>query len=475
MKSNSKSGKCGRKNLKYTVSSALRIAVAALCLSALMIMQGCATTEVIADGGSFGEIAEAVRTDLFGAEQEDTRQIQLALPAREGFEPVSDRFSYNALKTPEMREAYESIRKSIFLITPETDGSGRYIMKHARIPSSLDSTQIYIAKEAVLNDYPEAFWITGDYTVGNNLHDGNYITLYSEYSYEQIVSAFDLINAGTEEILAKIPDGANELERELIIHDALVDSIDYDSEAADDDNASVQAFSIYGALAHKKAVCSGYARAAKLLLNRVGIECRLVSGMSKDTGHMWNQVKIDGQWYNLDITWDDPITDGDVVYNRYSYFNITDEQINVDHEPGRSFDEMTLETAESGDYATADLYNFDLEECTATDANYYMMYAVHITATDTSNNALITEKIKTLARIGEEMFYIRFDESIDSATAEKWLTKNSGGKSSALGKSMVKSNNSGVGSRIKTCSLVRLATSENDVWSHVYAVRLIYA
>lgn len=472
MKSNSKSG---RQNLKDTVSLAFRITAVALCMVILLLTQGCATSDVIADGGSFDQIMQAVKTDLFGVVQDDCQRIQLALPMREGFLPISDRSAYESLDDPAMKEAYERIEESLFLITDEQDNYGRYIMRNTRLPSSLDSTKIYIAKEAVLTDHPEIFWITGSYTVGNNLHDGNYITLYSEYSYNEIIAAFDSINATTEEILAKIPDGASELDCELIIHDTLVDSISYDSEAAAEDNSSVKAFGIYGALADKKAVCSGYARAAKMLLNRVGIECRLVSGMSKNSGHMWNQVQIDGQWYNLDVTWDDPITDGDVIYNRYSYFNITDEQIAVDHEPGKNFDEMTLENAEGEDYATTDLYNFDLEECTATDANYYMMYAVHITETNTKNNALITEKIKTLSRTKGEMFYIRFDESIASATAEKWLTKNSGGKSSALGKSMVESNNSGTGSRIKTCSLVRLATSDNDVWAHVYAVRLVYA
>ncbi len=472
MKINSRDG---RHNLKHKMRLAAKAAAFALCFSALMLMQGCATSNVISEGGDFGQVMEAIKTDLFGVEQTDCQSISLSLPVREGFTPVNDRFAYNSLTDPAMKAVYEDIEESLFLITPEQDAHGRYVMRHTRVPSSLDSTQIYIAKEAVLTDHPEAFWITTDYTVGHNLHDGNYITLYSEYSHEQIISAFDAINLATEEILSKIPDGASELERELIIHDALVDSISYDSEAAADNNASVQAFGVYGALADKKAVCSGYARAAKMLLNRVGIECRIVSGMSKNSGHMWNQVKIDGQWYNLDITWDDPITDGDVIYNRYSYFNLTDEQIGVDHQPGKNFDHMTLENVAGADYATTDLYNFDLEECTATDANYYMTYAVHITATNDKNNALITEKIKKLSRTKEEMFYIRFDQSISAETAEKWLTKNSGGKSSALGKSMVESNNAGTGSRIKTCSLVRLASSDNDVWAHVYAVRLVYA
>lgn len=452
----------------------VRVFTLMLCLAVVFTASGCATSVAVSEGQDFGGIMQALKTDLFGAEERECSQISLVLPLREGFAPTEDKSAYDSLKDIALQEAYRDIEESLFFISSEKNDDGCYIMKSTRLSSELDSNEIYMVKEAVLADHPEIFWVTGDYEIGNNFHDGNYITLYSQYSYNEIVTALEEINDATEEVLSKIPDGASELERELIIHDALVDSISYDSEAASDDNTSIEAFGIYGALVGKKAVCSGYARAAKMLLNRVGIECRLVSGMSKNSGHMWNQVKIDGQWYNLDVTWDDPITNDDILYNRYSYFNITDEQLAVDHEAGEDFSNMTYEYTEDSHYVTAGLYNFDLEECSATEANYYMMNAVYISSMDENGISMITDKIKTVSKNKDEIFYLRFDESIASDAAETWLIKNSGSKSSALGKSLVAYNNSGAGSKIKTCSLVRLAASDEDVWAHVYAVRLVY-
>ena len=453
----------------------VKIFMLALCLSAIVALSSCATSDVIAEGGDFSTIMQAFKTDLFGAEKQECSQISFLLPIREGFEPIEDKSAYASLEKANMREAYEAIEESLFLITPEQNSSGYYIMKNTRLSSKLDSGDIYVVKEAVLADHPEAFWITGDYNIGSNFHDGNYITMYSNYSYEEIMSAIEEINNAAADIFSRIPDGASELDCELIIHDALVDGVSYDSEAAANEDTDSAAFGIYGALVKDKAVCSGYARAAKTLLNRVGIECRLVSGMSKNSGHMWNQVKINGNWYNLDVTWDDPITDDDVIYNRYSYFNITDEQLLMDHEPGGDFSSITFEYTDDSRYATADLYNFTLEECTATDANYYMMKAVYIPSISDKSISDITEKIKGASSLGEEILYLRFDDSVPSDKAEAWLIKNSNGKSSALGRSLTAANNSGTGAKIKTCSLVRLASTDDSAWTHIYAVRLVYA
>lgn len=466
MKNKPKDKNCG-------ISLTFKIFVLTLCLSAALVSSGCTVSDAVAEGQDFGGIMQAFKNDLFGEQNQKSSKISLVLPIREGFNPIEDKSAYASLKNISMQKAYEDLEKNLFFITSEQNNNGNYIMKYTRLSSDLDSNDIYMIKEAVLSDHPEAFWITGDYDIGHNFHDGNYIILYSQYSYDEITLALEKINAATEEILTKIPDGASEIDCELIIHDALVDSVSYDLEAAAEENPSVEAFSIYGALVNKKAVCSGYARAAKVLLNRVGIECRLVSGMSKNSGHMWNQVKIDNKWYNLDVTWDDSAVNNDILYNRYNYFNITDRQLAVNHETGKNFSEMTYEYTDENTYSTAELYNFDLEKCTADDANYYMMNAVYISAMDDNNISLITDKIKTSSQKNEEIFYLRFDESITPDSAEKWLIKNSGGKSSALGRSLVAANTV-KGSKIKTCSLVRLASSDQDVWSHVYAVRLIY-
>lgn len=62
----------------------------------------------------------------------------------------------------------------------------------------------------------------------------------------------------------------------------------------------------YGALHDGVAVCEGYACAAKLMLNALGIRCDIQVGTCLDGGgHAWNLVELDGQWYQMDVTWND--------------------------------------------------------------------------------------------------------------------------------------------------------------------------
>jgi|GEM_PF-1670416 len=76
-------------------------------------------------------------------------------------------------------------------------------------------------------------------------------------------------------------------------------------------------------------VCDGYAGAFKILMNAAGIECKVIYGSTPYGLHAWNQVKIDGVWYNVDVTWDDP-DDGEKIL--YDYFCISDEKFSKDHQ-----------------------------------------------------------------------------------------------------------------------------------------------
>ncbi|MCI9366556.1 MAG: hypothetical protein HFJ54_08770 [Clostridia bacterium] len=91
-------------------------------------------------------------------------------------------------------------------------------------------------------------------------------------------------------------------------HDWIIEYLSYEGSSENKGN-------IYGALTEKKVVCEGYSRLYKYFLDELGIENILVvgtgtnsSGMTEE--HMWNYVKIDGMWYAVDITWDDPIVTG---------------------------------------------------------------------------------------------------------------------------------------------------------------------
>ncbi len=453
----------------------IRIFAVAVCLFAALTLTGCATSEAISSGSGFGEIMNALKCDLFGLNDQNCTALTLTLPVREGFKPIGSKSAFASLKDETMKDAYKDIENAIYQISSERAENGCFELKYIRLKSSLEFDQIYIVKEAVLADHPEAFWVMGSYTVKNNFHDGNYLVLYSKYSATEIHSMFDELNSAIIPILSRIPDEATELARETIIHDAVVDTVAYDFEAAEADDSSHDAFNVYGALVRKKAVCTGYAGAMKMLLNLVGIECRTAVGMSKNAGHMWNQVRIDGDWYNLDVTWDDSSPDSDILYSRYNYFNITDERLAINHKTGADYSEMQCEYTDDEVYVTTELYNFDLEKCTATKDNYYEMYALHLSALDDAAVDVITQKFISTAKERKELIYIIFDDSINSEAAETWMSKNSGTKYSALGRSLSAANKSGSTPKIKNCSLVRMSAGEDDIWKNLYAVRLIYA
>ena len=70
----------------------------------------------------------------------------------------------------------------------------------------------------------------------------------------------------------------------------------------------------YSAFVNKKTVCAGYSMAFELLCNLSGIECLCVTS----TEHQWNLVKLNGKWYNIDVTWSDNDADSGMLY--YDFF-----------------------------------------------------------------------------------------------------------------------------------------------------------
>ena len=101
------------------------------------------------------------------------------------------------------------------------------------------------------------------------------------------------------DIISDAPDG--DYEKALYIHDKIAEICTYN--IGDEYHYSATA---YGCLVDGQANCEGYAKAFGYLAGRLGMKCILVTGKT-DNGenHAWNQVMIDGKWYNIDVTWDD--------------------------------------------------------------------------------------------------------------------------------------------------------------------------
>lgn len=125
-------------------------------------------------------------------------------------------------------------------------------------------------------------------------------------------------------IAASITDDMSDYTRALVLHDWLISNADYDQTYTNYDAS--------GVLLEGSGVCDSYARAYQMLLAAAGIESMIVTGVagSDENGyenHGWNLVNLDGSWYHIDCTWDDPVGGPE----NHAYFCLTDEEIGLDH------------------------------------------------------------------------------------------------------------------------------------------------
>ena len=88
------------------------------------------------------------------------------------------------------------------------------------------------------------------------------------------------------------------------IHNYIIETTKYDTERADNNVIKYKSDIAYGPLFEGYALCGGYTDLVELMLENMGIESYRISA----NRHIWNAINIRGKWYNLDLTWDDPVT-----------------------------------------------------------------------------------------------------------------------------------------------------------------------
>ncbi len=161
----------------------------------------------------------------------------------------------------------------------------------------------------------------------------------------QVVQAESYLQNIAKQVIEQTKDD-NAQEKAKKIHDWLVASIEYDATGKAENE-----YHIYGALHDGKAVCEGYARAYKYLMEKVGVPCVLVSGTAtnsegKTESHAWNYVQIDNEWYAVDVTWDDPIIRGDGEPGeeiRYRYFLKGSQTFFANHKEDGAMSDNSME------------------------------------------------------------------------------------------------------------------------------------
>lgn len=129
-----------------------------------------------------------------------------------------------------------------------------------------------------------------------------------------------------------ITDDMTDFEKEMEIIQYMVQNITYDYDNFLEETVPGTSYGTTGALLYGTAVCAGYTDTFTLLADACGLETMEVSGEGNGVGgwggHAWNKIKLDGEWYHVDVTWEDPIMNGDPE-NGYGYGNLRNEYINI--------------------------------------------------------------------------------------------------------------------------------------------------
>lgn len=187
-------------------------------------------------------------------------------------------------------------------------------------------------KEIDVREYSISVESVGDVVSGvlNEHPDLYYVSKGFRYSYSPATSTVVSISitydtglndarwqSGAKAALAAVRPDMSELEKAIVLHDYLTVNCEYDKEHLDmgADKVPNTSHSTYGVFADGVAVCDGYALAYKYLLNKLGIECYMVT--SSKMAHAWNMIVLDGEYYQVDVTWDDPTWDrvGQAMHN----------------------------------------------------------------------------------------------------------------------------------------------------------------
>ncbi len=230
------------------------------------------------------------------------------------------RYYYNGLSDTE-KSAYRIIYASIKdfpdeIMVPKVNDKE---LEHVFAALSYDNPELFfISNHCMVRGMGSMYYFVPQYTMNKE-------------KYEACMAEIESVAA---DIVLAASQFTDEFDKELYVHDWLASHNEY-SDAGDG-----MTYSMYGALVNGKAGCEGYSRAAQYLLKALGVENYLATGDAPDEvgsmqGHMWNIVKINGEMYNLDITWDDYSITGSVDCPdntpSHIYFNMSTKDLSITH------------------------------------------------------------------------------------------------------------------------------------------------
>ncbi len=204
-----------------------------------------------------------------------------------GFPEAEDMAEADRIGDVDLGSAEEAIVDALRNFQPEIDVSAYGIPRQG-------AGDYYFR---VLNRHPDLFYVEGRVSlspVGDCV--GRYRPTYSsEYNQSHVKKFYNKVDS----ILKGVDASWSKLEKVLYLHDYLVTHCDYQR------SKPYSKYNAYNSLVEGESVCQGYAEGFEYLLQRIGVDGQVVT--SNGINHAWNVLKMDGKWFYIDCTWDDPL------------------------------------------------------------------------------------------------------------------------------------------------------------------------
>ena len=189
--------------------------------------------------------------------------------------------------------------------------------KRIELLTPIPITNVKTTIEALYNDHPELFYLDTNYTYKyNNKDEVLEITLQYNDTINNIENNKKKFDSIVDEIVYEASQYNSDYDREKYVYQKILYMTEYDKDAKLNQSA-------YSSLVLGRSVCAGYSRAFQLIMQRLNIPTYYVLGEANEE-HAWNIIKINNEYYNVDLTWDD-------TGRIFSHFNISDKEISKTH------------------------------------------------------------------------------------------------------------------------------------------------
>ncbi len=183
--------------------------------------------------------------------------------------------------------------------TALANGAAEVDVSSYNLPSQ-QAMNIYLD---VVAQNPDLFYVENKVNCTFDKATGMCKTLQCSYNTADVKGSKAIFNAEIDKVVAAAKTMPTTFDKVKSVHDYIVKNYDYDTTGA-----SVTAFDMAKS---KKGVCTSYTGLLKAAFEKLGIKSEVA--ISNDMQHEWLAVQVDGKWYNIDITWDDPIGGGENI------------------------------------------------------------------------------------------------------------------------------------------------------------------